>query len=81
NLTPSADYGIGRWTKEEFHKALTEGISPQSKNLYPAMPYTSYKGMTRSDSDAIYSYLMSRPAVDVAPPEKSLPFPLNQRMA
>ncbi|SQI35270.1 Gluconate 2-dehydrogenase cytochrome c subunit precursor [Providencia alcalifaciens] len=45
------------------------------------MPYTSYKGISRSDSDAIYSYLMSRPAVDVAPPENSLPFPLNQRMA
>lgn len=81
NLTPSADFGIGRWTKDEFYKALTQGISPPSKHLYPAMPYTSYKGMTREDSDAIYSYLMSRPAVDVAPPENSLPFPLNQRMA
>lgn len=81
NLTPSADFGIGRWTKDDFYKALTEGISPPSRHLYPAMPYTSYKGMTREDSDAIYSYLMSRPAVDVAPPENSLPFPLNQRMA
>lgn len=44
NLTPSADFGIGRWTKDDFYKALTQGISPPSKNLYPAMPYTSYKG-------------------------------------
>ena len=81
NITPSADFGIGRWTKEDFHRALTEGISPPSRHLYPAMPYTSYKGVTREDSDAMYSYLMSRKAIDVAPPENSLPFPFNQRMA
>lgn len=81
NITPSADFGIGRWTKDDFYRAVTEGISPPSRNLYPAMPYTSYKGLTREDSDAIYSYLMSRPAVDVAPPANTLPFPLNQRMA
>ena len=81
NLTPSAEFGIGRWTKDDFHRALTEGISPPSRHLYPAMPYTSYKGVTREDSDAIYSYLMSQKAVDVAPPENSLPFPFNQRAA
>lgn len=31
NLTPSADFGIGRWTKDDFYKALTQGISPPSK--------------------------------------------------
>ena len=25
---------------------------------YPAMPYTSYRGMTRADADAIYAYPM-----------------------
>lgn len=81
NLTPSADYGIGRWTRDEFYTALTTGVAPGGRHLYPAMPYTSYKGISREDSDAIYAYLMTRPAVDVAVPENGMPFPLNQRMA
>ncbi len=81
NITPSADNGIGRWTNEQFYHAMTRGVAPGGRHLYPAMPYTSYKGMTREDSDAIYAYLMTRPAVEVATPENEFPFPLNQRMA
>lgn len=81
NLTPSADQGIGRWTKDDFFLALTQGVAPGSRHLYPAMPYTSYKGISREDADAIYAYLMSRPAVDVAIPANDMPFPFNQRMA
>lgn len=81
NLTPSADQGIGRWTKDDFFLALTLGVAPGGRHLYPAMPYTSYKGISREDADAIYAYLMSRPAVDVAIPANDMPFPFNQRMA
>lgn len=81
NLTPSADQGIGRWTKDDFFLALTQGVAPGGRHLYPAMPYTSYKGISREDADAIYAYLMSRPAVDVAIPANEMPFPFNQRMA
>lgn len=81
NLTPSADHGIGRWNKDDFFLALTQGVAPGGRHLYPAMPYTSYKGISREDADAIYAYLMSRPAVDVAIPANDMPFPFNQRMA
>ncbi|MCS3407189.1 cytochrome c [Serratia sp. AKBS12] len=81
NLTPSVEHGIGRWTKDDFFLALTQGVAPGGRHLYPAMPYTSYKGMTRQDSDDIYAYLMTRPAVDVATPKNDMPFPFNQRMA
>ncbi|MNG93064.1 Nicotinate dehydrogenase subunit B [compost metagenome] len=81
NLTPSADQGIGRWTKDDFFLALTQGVAPGGRHLYPAMPYTSYKGISREDADAIYAYLMSRPAVDVAIPANEMPFPFNQRIA
>ena len=81
NLTPSADHGIGRWTKDDFFLALTQGVAPGGRHLYPAMPYTSYKGMSRQDADDIYAYLMTRPAVDVAIPANEMPFPFNQRMA
>ncbi|HAT4997715.1 TPA: c-type cytochrome [Serratia marcescens] len=81
NLTPSADHGIGRWSKDDFFLALTQGVAPGGRHLYPAMPYTSYKGMSRQDADDIYAYLMTRPAVDVAIPANEMPFPFNQRMA
>ena len=81
NLTPSADYGIGRWTKDDFYKALTEGVTPTGRHLFPAMPYTSYKNISRKDSDDIYAYLMTRPAVDVKTPDNEMSFPFNQRIA
>ncbi|GAB2928552.1 cytochrome c [Hafnia psychrotolerans] len=81
NLTPSADAGIGRWTSDDFYLALTEGVAPGGRHLYPAMPYTSYKGVARKDSDDMYAFLMTRPAVNQPVPENEMPFPFNQRMA
>jgi mono/diheme cytochrome c family protein len=41
NITPSANFGIGRYTEEEFSRALRRGVRSDGANLYPAMPYTS----------------------------------------
>ncbi|HLU04189.1 MAG TPA: c-type cytochrome [Advenella sp.] len=79
NITPSADYGIGRWTREDFYRAVRDGITPGGRHLYPAMPYNSYHLMSDQDLDDIYAYLMTRPAIDVPTPENDLPFPFNQR--
>ncbi len=59
NLTPDADTGIGRWSADDFWRAMREGRSRDGRLLYPAFPYTSYSGITRADSDALYTYLMS----------------------
>jgi len=81
NLTPAPDNGIGRWTRDDFFMALTQGIAPGGRHLYPAMPYISYNGMTRQDADDIYAYLMTRPVVDVPSPKNEMMFPFNQSMA
>lgn len=81
NLTPAADDGIGRWTSDDFYLALTQGVAPGGRHLYPAMPYTSYKGVSRQDADDMYAYLMTRPAINQPVPENEMPFPYNQRMA
>ena len=62
NVTPHKEYGIGAWTKEEFVRALREGVNPQGEHYYPAFPYTSYTRMTRQDMQALYAYLMTLPA-------------------
>lgn len=79
NITPDPEHGIGRYTAEEFYRALTRGVARDGHLLYPAMPYTSYRNTSREDSDAMYAYLMNVPAVDQPNPENGLSFPFNLR--
>lgn len=80
NITPSKQKGIGNWTKEQFARAVREGVAP-SGHLYPAMPYDSYAMMTDDDIKALYAYFQHGVApVDTAPAQKTeLAFPFNQR--
>lgn len=79
NITPSTQYGIGNYTEADFTKALRKGRAPNHQ-LYPAMPYPSYHGMTDDNISALFAYFQTVPVVD-KPPEKTtqLPFPLNIR--
>lgn len=79
NITPSKKYGIGNYTEADLKKALRKGRAPDHQ-IYPAMPYPSYHGMTDDDISALFAYLQTVPPVE-APPEKTthLPFPLNIR--
>jgi mono/diheme cytochrome c family protein len=78
NITPDKEHGIGGWSADEFYKALHDGASPRHQ-LYPAMPYTSYRGLTREDSDAMYAYLMSVRPVRAANRDNDIRFPYNLR--
>jgi mono/diheme cytochrome c family protein len=80
NITPDPAHGIGKWSASQFYKALHDGVTPD-KHLYPAMPYTSYRSMTRADSDAIYAYLMTQKPMAVPNHEPELKFPFNLRFA
>jgi len=79
NITPSVRYGIGNYTEQDLKNALKKGRAPDHQ-LYPAMPYPSYSGMTDEDIYALFAYLQTVPAVDEASPHKTeLPFPFNIR--
>jgi mono/diheme cytochrome c family protein len=80
NITPDPDDGIGRWSADDFWRALHDGIRRDGQPLYPAMPYTSYRGMTRADADAIYAYVMQLRPMKVANPKTELSFPYNIRL-
>ena len=58
NITPSADFGIGHYTQEQFSRALRRGIRRDGSNLCPAMPYTSYAKFSEDDAHALYVYFM-----------------------
>jgi mono/diheme cytochrome c family protein len=76
NITPHREYGIGAWTKEDFVRALREGLNPQGEHYYPAFPYPSYTRMTQQDMQALYAYLMTLPAssMEIRPHDLYWPF-------
>lgn len=58
NITPGAETGIGRYSFEQFDRAMRKGVAADGHNLYPAMPYPSYAKMTADDMRALYAYMM-----------------------
>jgi mono/diheme cytochrome c family protein len=79
NITPDPEFGIGRWTADQFYTMMHEGRSPDGGLIYPAMPFPAYTKMTRADCDAIFAYLKSVPPVHEQNRENDLRFPYNNR--
>ena len=79
NITPDPEFGIGGWSEEDLARALTQGVSPDGENYYPAFPYTAYSKMRREDIAALKTYLDTVPPV--AQPNRShdLPWYLSYR--
>ena len=81
NLTPDPETGLGRWTADDFWRALHHGRSRDGRLLNPAFPYTSFTRIRRADADDLFAYLRSLPAHKQAQPAAQLPFPLNTQTA
>jgi mono/diheme cytochrome c family protein len=79
NITPDNETGIGKWNADQFYQMMHTGRFPDGGLLYPAMPFGSYTKVTRKDSDAIYAYLRTIPAVKQANRPHDLKFPYNNR--
>lgn len=80
NISPDPDAGIGKYSEQEFADAVRKGVRRDGKQLYPAMPYPDYRGITDADIHALYVYFMKgvQPVAEKAP-ETSLMFPFSQR--
>lgn len=79
NITPDHQTGIGNWQADDFWRAMHNGRGRNGEFLYPAFPYPNYTRVTRADSDAIFAWLRSVPAVHNPRREHTLRFPYNQR--
>ena len=79
NITPDPETGIGRWSLEDFRRAMREGLAPGGRQLYPAFPYDHYASVSLPDIDAIYAYLMTRDAVRATAPPNDLHPPYGAR--
>ena len=79
NITPDEATGIGAWSFAAFARAMREGVGRDGGHLYPALPYTHFRILTEADLQALYAFLMSRPAVRAPRIASSLRFPFNLR--
>jgi mono/diheme cytochrome c family protein len=81
NLTPDPATGLGRWSADEFWRALHHGRSKSGRLLYPAFPYPNYTRVSRQDADAMFAYLQSLPAIAAPNRTPTLGFPVNTQAA
>lgn len=57
NITPDDATGIGRYTFEQFDRAMRKGVAADGHHLYPAMPYPSFAKFSDDDMRALFAYL------------------------
>jgi mono/diheme cytochrome c family protein len=81
NITFDPETGLGRWSRDDFWRAMHEGLAPDGSRYYPAFPYPHFTKMPRDEVDAIYDYLSTLPHVRKEKPENELPFPLSWRVS
>lgn len=81
NLTPDAATGIGGWSAGHFWRALHNGRSRDGRLLYPAFPYPHYTLVTHEDSQLLFDFLRSQPAVARANTEHTLRWPYSSQAA
>jgi mono/diheme cytochrome c family protein len=61
NLTPDPETGIGKWSEDDFRRALKVGIRPDNTPLvYPMLPFPE---LSDEEVSAILAYLRTVPAL------------------
>jgi len=76
NLTPHPQAGIGRWSEQDFVRAMREGRRPDGAHYYPSFPYPSFTKIADADLRDLWAYLrsLSPSARARQPHELRLPF-------
>lgn len=61
NITMDEATGIGKWSVDDFERAVTRGVTPDGYLVRKPMPL--YSRLDRTDIEAIYTFLQSMPKV------------------
>ena len=69
NITQDKETGLGDWTDQQIHDAMTKGIRRDGSRILPVMPYEKYSGMAQADLQALIAYLRTIKPVKKATPE------------
>ena len=61
NLTMDPVHGIGKWSYDDFSKALRTGKRPDGSKIDPLMPWAATSKMTDHEIQAVWAYLKQLP--------------------
>ncbi|WP_338847706.1 cytochrome c [Massilia sp. W12] len=81
NLTPHPEHGLGRWTADDFWRAMHEGKSRDGHFLNPVFPYQNFAAIARDDSDAMFAWLQQLPAQAAPRRAHALRWPFNTQFS
>ncbi len=78
NITSDSETGLGGWTDGEIARAIREGVSKNGRNLFPQMPYQTYRE-TLSDGEVldIIAYLRTLKPIKNDAGKTSVDFPVS----
>jgi mono/diheme cytochrome c family protein len=74
NITPER---LSSWSDGEIERALTSGLTPEGRALFPIMNYPAYAKLCRRDVDALITYVRGMAPIAHDTPASSLDFPVN----
>jgi len=80
NITPDPDTGLGKWTEEDFVRAMTQGVGLHGKELFPVFPYTSFNRIDPADLSDMWAYLKTVPGVNLPSKEQDFMPPFSFRV-
>ena len=78
NITSDEATGIGRWSDDAIARVIREGVGPDGKTVFPAMPYAEFRYLSDEDLASVVAYLRTTPPIRNQLPESSVPFPVNR---
>lgn len=79
NITSDPETGIGRWSDDDFVRAMHEGISQKGHYYFPAFPFMYFDKMSRQEVLDIRAYLNAIPAVHQQNHPLDMPWPFSWR--
>lgn len=80
NITPDRGHGIGRYSLADFVRLMRQGVRPDGRRVYPAMPYTAYAKVSDEDLQDLYAYL-TRSVAPADTPDRAGPWPPHWPLA
>jgi len=79
NITPHPEAGIGRWTIQDFAKAVRQGISPDGYPYFPVFTYSFYATFSDQQIADLWEAFRTVPAVAKRAPEHDVGLPFSFR--
>lgn len=74
NITP---YKLGNWSDGEIMRALTSGVTPEGRALFPLMNYPGFAQLCREDLESLVVYLRGLQPIEHTPASTELDFPVS----